>query len=210
MAGDNDYIENLHTYGIDPRSRRIYLPCAVYSTGEAGPIGTDVVVRNLLLLDRSKGPIELWINTPGGYLHEMWSVIDVMHTMNNEVCTVALGNVSSAGCLMLAAGTGTRYALPHASFMWHAGTTDICGEHWPDARDRMKWEIREQERWIDMMGRKTTPRDDKGRAIKTLEGKKSFWEKPWCDGGGELWLDAKEMVQHGVVDEIWTKNEEGA
>jgi len=55
-----------------------------------------------------------------------------------------------------------------------------------------------------MMAELTKPRDDKGRLIKTKGGKVSYWER-WTDNGGELWMTAEEMVDNGVVDEIWTK-----
>jgi ATP-dependent protease ClpP protease subunit len=168
-------------------------------------IGIEYVSRNLLHLDKSKGDIELWINNAGGWLHEMWGVIDIIQICENPISTIAYGQVASAACLLLASGTGTRYALPHASFMWHAGTTDLRDDmHWADARDRMAWEIKEGDRWIDAMARATSPLDQTGKKLRTHKGKVAYWQDKGR-GGGELWLDAKEMVANGIVDEIWTK-----
>jgi ATP-dependent protease ClpP protease subunit len=167
--------------------------------------GVEYVMRNLLHMDQSSGNIELWLNNGGGELFEMWGVIDIIATAANPVDTVVYGNVSSAACLLLASGTGTRYAMPRASFMWHAGTTDITDDmHWPDAKDRMAWEERENDRWLDEMARVTKPRNDGGKLIRTLAGKLEFWSRH-TRGGGELWLDAKDMVYHGIVDKIWAK-----
>lgn len=204
----NDYVGNLHDYGIDPRARRVFMPDAVGVAGDGDDrprIGADTVVRNLLLLDRTPGQVELWLSTPGGDVLEMWAVVDTMATMRNPVLTVALGNVASAGCLILASGTGTRYAMPHASMMWHAGTTGVgTGMTWPDARARGRWEEREAERWVDAMARRTKPRDNAGKLIKTLDGRKSFWAR-YVEHGGEMWLNAADLIHHGVVDEMWTR-----
>lgn len=206
MSGrDSTVFEYIHEYGCDIRERRVFNHYAMESSEEVGEVGIEYVSKNILYLDKTVGPIQLWINNEGGWLHEMWAVIDIITSCKNEVITVAYGNVSSAACLLLASGTGTRYAMPHASFMWHAGTTDVDSSmHWPDARDRMKREMDERSVWIDAMSRVTAPVDEKGRKIKTLRGRYSFWDDH-ADGGGELWMDSKQMVRNGVVDEIWTR-----
>ncbi len=199
----------LHDYGADLEARRVYLHAPIHPiedwTIEQGVAHT---IKNLMFLDKWKQsePIELYLNTPGGDLSEMWALIDTIRQMQTQVSTIAQGNVSSAGCLILVAGTGTRYATEYSSFMWHAGTTDITPDmHWPDARDRMAWETREKNRWIALMADLTTPRDEKGRLIKTKGGRVSHWAK-WVDEGGESWLTAEEMIAHGVVDEIWSRD----
>lgn len=200
----------LHDYGVDLRKRRIFFHhCMATTTDETpGTHGTEYIIRNLLYLDKSQGDVELWINNPGGYLEEMWGIIDVMESCENLVHTIGYGNISSAGCLLLASGTGTRYATRHASFMWHSGTTDISSDmHWPDARDRMQWEIRENERWVECMANKTKPKDSNNRAIRTKKGKIEYWSD-YVNRGGELWYDANQMISHGVVDKMWgTGNE---
>jgi len=197
----------LHDYGCDLRARRVFNHHCMDISESGHEIGVEYISKNLLHLDKSSGEIELWINNPGGYLHEMWAIIDIMQIMNNPVHTICYGNCSSAACLLLASGTGTRYSLPNASFMWHAGTTGIIeGMHWPDAKDRMRWEIKENNKWIEAMARATSPCDEKGRKIKTLQGKISFWQHNAYEGG-ELWMTAKEMLKHGVVDEIWSRDQ---
>jgi ATP-dependent protease ClpP protease subunit len=209
MAGpkiDNPTVFNfLHDYGCDLRSRRVFNHHHMGVSEESFAHGIEFVSRNLLHLDKSPGPIELWINNSGGWLHEMWAIIDIINICENDVSTICYGNASSAACLLLASGTeGLRYALPHASFMWHAGTTDIDQSmHWPDAKSRMDWEERENDRWLDQMARVTAPLNpETGKKLRTHKEKVAFWAKD-ARGGGELWMDAKEMVANGVVDEIW-------
>jgi len=194
----------LHDYGCDLRDRRVFNHHHMGLSENSHSIGIEYVSRNLLHLDKSEGPIELWINNDGGWLHEMWAIIDIIESCENEVSTVAYGNVASAACLLLASGTGKRYATKHASFMWHAGTTDIDNTmHWPDARDRMEWEKKETARWIEQMARRTSPQDTDGKKLKFMADKKQFWEDT-ARGGGELWFDAIEMKKNGIIDEIWS------
>lgn len=188
----------LQDYGCDLETRRIFNHHWMGPSEDAHEIGIEYVARNLLFLDKSEGRIELWINNPGGWLHEMWGIIDIMTVCNNPVDTIVYGNASSAACLLVASGTGVRYTLPRSSFMWHAGTTDIDqGMHWVDAKDRMAWEIVENERWIKAMAQATSP-----VKCRSMKAKIAFWSEH-AKGGGEKWLDAEGMLANGVVDHIW-------
>ena len=60
-------LEPWHDYGLDLRSRRVYLHSPILASEERDVYGTDKVVKNLLWLDSvSADPVELWINSPGG------------------------------------------------------------------------------------------------------------------------------------------------
>ncbi len=197
-----DIFDKLHEYGVDLKRRRIFMQtpfCPAWMGEDAG--WSDMVVRNLLWLDgNSKEPIELWLHTPGGYLDEMWAVYDAIRTASSPIITVCLGNVSSAGCLILAAGTGTRYAMPRSSFMWHGGWESASLSP-REMEDRVAYYKRERALWIDTMARHTTPRDPQGRKLKTHKARAAFWEEQIHDH--ELWRDAEEMIADGIVDEIW-------
>lgn len=197
-------LEPWHDWGLDLKNRRVFLYSGLGASEKREEVGSDQVVKNLLWLDANssskKDVVELWLNTPGGAFEEMWAIYDVIHTMRCPVVTVAVGCVASAGCLLLASGTGTRYAMPHASFMWHGGFCE--GEdlvHW-EAQDRAAWESRELDRWTVAMSEHTRPPKTRSRRQRA-----DFWSR-WTKGR-ELWLDARQMVEHGVVDEIWTREE---
>jgi ATP-dependent protease ClpP protease subunit len=201
VSDKSDSFENLQNYACDADARRVFLHSPIGTTvaEEGHQIGTEHVVRSLLYLaGRGSEPITLWVNTPGGEIHEMWAIIDVMESISCAVNTVAFGNVSSAGCLIVACGTGKRYATKHASFMWHAGSTGVGYIQWTEAVDRMAWEIRENERWLEHMARRTRP-----PGCKTLDAREAFWKEQ--TRGREFWLEAGGMKKHGIVDEILTR-----
>jgi len=93
-------------------------------------LGTDInatsvqkVVRALLLLDAqdSNRPIDLYIRTEGGRIDDAFSIISVLENLKAPVNTHAIGGTHSAGAMILAAGTGVRYAYPFSSIMLHVG-----------------------------------------------------------------------------------------
>lgn len=194
-----DFYANYQDYGVDFRNQRVFLHHALELDE-----GTDYVVRNLLWLDSLQthaGPIEFWINTPGGWFEEMWAIYDVIRTCRRPIVTIAYGNVSSAGCLLLACGTAQRYSHPHASMMWHGGTTGAEGSLGPwEVEDRVAFEKFDRGRWFDAMAEHTKP-----PGTRSKKQRAGFWEE-WARGR-EKWLDAKGMVKHGIVDEIWERPE---
>ena len=196
-----DIFDKLHEYGVDLKRRRVFLQCGFFPESDTeNPGWTDMVARNLLWLDaNSKEPLELWINTPGGAVEEMWAIYDVMKQMRSPVMTIALGTVCSAGCLILAGGTGVRYTHPNASFMWHGGWEGASGVP-REVEHRVEFYKADRARWVREMAKSTSK-----KAGRSLKAREAFWEEK-CHAH-EFWLDAKGMVEYGIVDEIWTKEE---
>jgi ATP-dependent Clp protease protease subunit len=59
--------------------------------------------------------IYIYMNSPGGGVHESLTIYDTMKTILPDVCTIAMGATGSVASLILAGGTITkRVALPHA------------------------------------------------------------------------------------------------
>ena len=57
------------------------------------------------LVKKPKRVLELYINTPGGDLYEMFALIDVMKSSYHHISTVGIGAVMSAGFLIFASGS---------------------------------------------------------------------------------------------------------
>ena len=98
-----------------------------------GPLDDDngtLLMTQLLTLaaEDATTDISLWIHSPGGSVPAMLAIRDIMHTVPNDVGTVALGLACSAGQFLLSAGTaGKRRALPHARILLHQGSAGIGG-----------------------------------------------------------------------------------
>ncbi len=100
-------------------------------------IGTEIndqvantVIAQMLFLraEDPKKDINLYINSPGGYITSALAIIDTMQFMGYEINTYCLGQAASMSALLLAAGTkGKRYALPHSRIMIHQPSGGVTG-----------------------------------------------------------------------------------
>ena len=82
----------------------------------------NIIIAELLFLqmeDQDKD-IEVYINTPGGNVTSGLAIYDTIQFVKPDVNTYCVGQASSMGAVLLAAGTkGKRYALPHSRIMLH-------------------------------------------------------------------------------------------
>lgn len=207
----NPTFEALHEYHVDVSRRRVFLTSAMHDSGLQAADGelkgnTDYVARNLVWLDsHGEGNVELWINSPGGDPVEMWAIYDIVRTMKCRVDTVVYGQACSSACLILAAGTGTRTAMPNAWFMWHGGTAATGGLGPGELDDRAAWAREETQRWLEAMGRHTTPPLNLKRR-PTVKQRAAYWKR-WIHDR-ERWLDAEGMLGHGIIDQVWTEGDD--
>jgi ATP-dependent Clp protease protease subunit len=82
----------------------------------------NLVIAQMLFLqmENKSQDINVYINTPGGYVNAGMAMYDTMQFVHCDVATYCIGQASSMGALLLAAGTkGKRYALPHSRIMMH-------------------------------------------------------------------------------------------
>src|SRR3954452_16437805 len=82
----------------------------------------NVVIAQLLFLDSEEPEkdIMLYINSPGGHVSAGLAIYDTMQYLNCSVATLCMGQASSMGSFLLAAGAkGKRYALPHSKILIH-------------------------------------------------------------------------------------------
>lgn len=95
-------------------SRRIVL-----LFGEVNRNSSHDVVAKLLHLGEGTAPIDLFVRSDGGFADDAFAICDAMRTLRAPVNTWATGACDSAGALIVAGGTGTRRALPHALLSLH-------------------------------------------------------------------------------------------
>src|SRR3989338_733699 len=87
----------------------------------------DDVISNLVIaqmlymqMEDPDKDINVYINTPGGVVTAGLAIYDTMQFVKPDVCTYCVGQATSMGALLLAAGAkGKRFALPNARIMIH-------------------------------------------------------------------------------------------
>lgn len=100
-------------------------------------IGTDiddhvanVVVAQLLFLkmEDPKKDVHLYINSMGGLITAGLAIYDTLLWLGCDINTYCIGQASSMGALLLAAGTkGKRFALPNSRIMIHQPSGGVGG-----------------------------------------------------------------------------------
>ena len=104
----------------------------VFINGKFNDEMANDVVAQLLYLSSSSNDedITLYINSPGGNVSSMYMIYDTMVHIPNDVATIGMGAVSSAGTFILTAGKhGKRYALENCSLMIHELSSGIDGKY---------------------------------------------------------------------------------
>lgn len=91
----------------------------------------NLLIAQLLFLE-SEDPdkdINFYINSPGGSVTAGLAVYDTMQYIKPDIATVCIGQASSMGALLLAAGThGKRYSLPNSRIMIHQPMGGVQGQ----------------------------------------------------------------------------------
>ncbi|RTZ92731.1 MAG: ATP-dependent Clp protease proteolytic subunit [Bacillota bacterium] len=82
----------------------------------------NLVIAQILFLvsDNRNQDINIYINSPGGSVTAGLAIYDTMQFVQCDIATFCIGQASSMGAVLLAAGTqGKRHALPHSRIMIH-------------------------------------------------------------------------------------------
>ena len=91
----------------------------------------NVVIAQLLYLEREDPDkdINLYIHSPGGYVHSGLAIYDTMQLIRCDISTICVGMTASLAAILVCAGEkGKRYALPHAKIMLHQPTGGLGGQ----------------------------------------------------------------------------------
>ena len=148
---------------------------------------STVVQAQLMYLDSvDKMDITMHIDSPGGSVKSGLSIVDVMDYISCDIRTVNTGMAASMGSVLLGAGTkGKRSSLRFSKTMLHQ-TSGGAGGNIQDARiNFVEWE-KVNKILFELLGGYC------GKDPKQVE----------MDATRDLWLDAQEAVDYGIIDEI--------
>ena len=99
-----------------------------------GPINDNVaslVTAQMLFLESEnpKKEIYFYINSPGGLVTSGLGIYDTMQYIKSPVSTLCIGQASSMGSFLLAAGEkGKRFSLPNSRIMVHQPSAGFQGQ----------------------------------------------------------------------------------
>ena len=99
-----------------------------------GPVNDNVaslITAQLLFLESEnpKKEISFYINSPGGMVTSGLGIYDTMQYIKPPVSTLCIGQASSMGSFLLAAGEkGKRFSLPNSRIMVHQPSAGYQGQ----------------------------------------------------------------------------------
>ena len=158
----------------------------------SGPIDdgmANTIVAQLLFLemDNPAADISLYINSPGGSVTAGMAIYDTMRYIKSPVRTVCVGMAASMGAFLLMAGDkGKRMALPNSEVMIHQPSGGAQGQA-TDVTIRAEWLLRTKKKMNRMMAEMTGQPE----------------ERVAQDAERDYFMDAKEALEYGVIDEIF-------
>jgi len=160
----------------------------VFVTGPIDMAVANTFIAQLLFLQREDPDrdISVYINSPGGEAYAGRAMYDTMKHVKNEIVTINVGLAASAGAMILAGGSkGKRYVLPGSFTMIHQVLGGAEGQA-TDVEIVAKHMVRLKEMYAEIIAKET--------------GQK--YEKVKKDIDRDHWMDSKESVEYGIVDEV--------
>jgi ATP-dependent Clp protease protease subunit len=150
-----------------------------------------VIQAQLLYLDSvdSDRDISIYLNTPGGSVYAGLGIYDTMQFVKSNVATICTGMAASMGAVLLVAGEkGMRAALPHSRVMIHQPLGGIQGQ----ASD------------IEITAREILKlKDELYQIISDHSGQTV--EKIRQDADRDYWMTAKEALEYGMIDKVYSR-----
>jgi ATP-dependent Clp protease protease subunit len=151
----------------------------------------NLIIAQLLFLEAEDPDkdINLYINSPGGLVTSGLAIYDTMQYIRPAVSTICLGQASSMGALLLAAGAkGKRYALPNSRILIHQPMGGFQGQA-SDVDIHAREILKMRERLNEILVKHT------GQAIDKIR----------IDTERDYFMSGEEAQKYGLIDEVIEK-----
>lgn len=151
----------------------------------------NYVIAQLLFLEAEDPDkdIFMYVNTPGGSVTAGLAIYDTMQYIRPDINTLCLGQAASMGALLMAAGAkGKRFGLKYSRFLLHQIMSGVQGQA-TDIEIQANEILRIGEMIDEILAHHTG---------KTKEQIKS-------DSDRDFFMDSKEAMAYGLIDEVLTR-----
>ncbi|HPH27315.1 MAG TPA: ATP-dependent Clp endopeptidase proteolytic subunit ClpP [Pseudomonadota bacterium] len=151
----------------------------------------NTIIAQMLFLE-SEDPdkdIMLYINSPGGMVTAGLAIYDTMQFIRCDVATFCMGQASSMGSFLLAAGVkGKRYSLPNSRILIHQPLGGYSGQA-TDIDIHAREILRTRDRLIELYSKHTGTAEERFRR----------------DMERDYFMSADEAKAYGLIDEVLVK-----
>jgi ATP-dependent Clp protease protease subunit len=148
----------------------------------------NLVIAQMLFLQMEdvNKDINVYVNSPGGAVTSGLAIYDTMQFVKCDVATYCVGQATSMGALLLAAGTkGKRFALPNSRIMIHQPWGGIQGVA-EDISIHAKEILRMREKINEILALHT------GKPLDKIQK----------DTDRDYFMSAQEAKDYGIIDEV--------
>ena len=173
---------------------RLMMDRIIFLGTEINDYTANVIQAQLLYLDSADNDrdISIYLNTPGGSVYAGLGIYDTMQFVKSHVATICTGLAASMGAVLLVAGEkNMRAALPHSRVMIHQPLGGIQGQ----ASD------------IEITAKEILKLKDELYQIIADHSRQSI-ERIRQDADRDHWMTAKEALDYGMIDRIYTRKGE--
>ncbi len=165
------------------KQRRVFL------WGVVDDKSMEKAISQILLLDSldSGKEIDLYISSPGGSVTAGLSLLDIMRIIKSPVNTVCMGLAASMGSMLLSQGVkGKRKILEHGRVMIHQPSIGSVQGQAIELEITAKQIVKTRQILAEILAKNCGQKVDK--ILKDFDR--------------DYWMDAKEAIEYGIVDEI--------
>ena len=161
-----------------------------------GEIDDDVahsIVAQLLFLeaDDMEKDIMLYINSPGGSVTAGMAIYDTIKYIKPQVSTICIGMAASMAAVLLSSGAkGKRIALPNSEVMIHQALGGAKGQT-TDVMIHAQQLLKCKNKLNAILAQNT------GKSLEEVER----------DCERDHFMDAKEALEYGLIDAIYTERQ---
>lgn len=148
----------------------------------------NLVIAQLLFLqqDDADRDIHVYVNSPGGHVTAGLAIYDTMQFVKPDICTYCVGQATSMGAVLLAAGKkGKRHGLPNSRVMIHQPWGGVQGQA-SDISIQAKEILKMKDRLNEILAKHT------GQDLKKIQK----------DTDRDYFMTAEEAKEYGIIDEV--------
>ena len=163
----------------------------IFMTGPVNDGVSSLICAQLLFLESEnpKKDISFYINSPGGVVTSGLAIYDTMQYIRPDVATVCIGQASSMGSLLLAAGAkGKRFSLPNSRIMVHQPSGGAQGQA-TDIEIHAREILKTREQLNRILAERT------GQPLEKIQ----------ADTERDYYMSAAEAKEYGLVDQVIDK-----
>lgn len=169
---------------------RLLIDRIIMVTGEINSQMSTSIIAQLLFLDAQDPDkdIYMYINSPGGEVIAGLAIYDTMNFIHADVQTITIGLAASMASVLASSGAkGKRFILPNSQFMIHQPSGGAQGQQ-TEIAIAAEEIMKTRKRLNDILAKNT------GQKLERVER----------DTERDHWLDAKQSLDYGLVDQIMT------